>query len=438
MSTLPGNPWKRSGILAKAGLKTGGNYLRHHVGNAIPLKSFHQNKVTLNRKNALSLIGELSQLRGAALKMAQGLSMDTGILPEEFAEVMNSAQYRVPPMNRSLVQIQFKKAMGVVPEKLFNNFEYDAFAAATIGQVHRAEDKKGRLLAVKIQYPNVRRSIDSDLALLKTLAGSFLRKFDISEHLEEMKLRLLEETDYCKEGQNIEEFHQRFSSEMLLFPEYIGEHSNSKILCMTRLDGIHLDEFLNQNPSQLKKDHYGQILWDFFHLHITQNNQTFHADVHPGNFLFQPDGKVGVIDFGCVKTFPENFLDGCLTLVQKFLSENMNGFKEELVKMEFLKNTQADGVTEQAILSLLTRFAELLGEVYRQPFFDFSDSSFRENLNSMLKQGMEIREIRGSRHFVFFNRIVFGLLSMLMKLGATIDTARGCQAVMGWKIGKAA
>ncbi|HJL86372.1 MAG TPA: AarF/ABC1/UbiB kinase family protein, partial [SAR324 cluster bacterium] len=103
MSTLPGNPWKRSGILAKAGLKTGGNYLRHHVGNAIPLKSFHQNKVTLNRKNALSLIGELSQLRGAALKMAQGLSMDTGILPEEFAEVMNSAQYRVPPMNRSLV-----------------------------------------------------------------------------------------------------------------------------------------------------------------------------------------------------------------------------------------------------------------------------------------------------------------------------------------------
>ena len=144
-----------------------------------------------------------------------------------------------------------------------------------------------------------------------------------------------------------------------------------------------------------------------------------------------------MIDFGCVKTFPENFLDGCLTLVQKFLSENMNGFKEELVKMEFLKNTQADGVTEQAILSLLTRFAELLGEVYRQPFFDFSDSSFRENLNSMLKQGMEIREIRGSRHFVFFNRIVFGLLSMLMKLGATIDTARGYQAVMGWKIGKA-
>ena len=103
----------------------------------------------------------------------------------------------------------------------------------------------------------------------------------------------------------------------------------------------------------------------------------------------------------------------------------------------FLKNSKADGVTEQAILSLLTRFAELLGGVYQQQVFNFSDSTFRENLNSILKQGVEIREIRGSRHFVFFNKIVFGLLSMLMKLGAKIDTAQGCQAVMGWKMGKA-
>ena len=96
--------------------------------------------------------------------------------------------------------------MGVAPQKLFNNFEYDAFAAATIGQVHRAEDKKGRPLAVKIQYSNILRSIDSNLTLLKTLAGSFLRKFDIYEHLDEMKLRLLEETDYCKRGKILKNF----------------------------------------------------------------------------------------------------------------------------------------------------------------------------------------------------------------------------------------
>ena len=106
--------------------------------------------------------------------------------------------------------------------------------------------------------------------------------------------------------------------------------------------------------------------------------------------------------------------------------------------MEFLKNSDAEEATEKMIKELLTEFAELLSDVYRKPVFDFSDTSFRKKLNAMLKKGMEIREIRGSRHFVFFNRIVFGLLSMLMKLGSRIETGNGQQAVMGWKIKAAA
>ncbi|MDP6766080.1 MAG: AarF/UbiB family protein, partial [SAR324 cluster bacterium] len=195
---------------------------------------------------------------------------------------------------------------------------------------------------------------------------------------------------------------------------------------------------LKENPDQSRRDHFGQVLWDFFHLHIEQNVHTFHADIHPGNFLFLPDGRVGVIDFGCVKTFPEDFLDGCIRLVQNYLLGNHSGFTDELVKMEFLKNSDAEEATEKMIKALLTEFAELLSNVYRKPVFDFSDTSFRKKLNAMLKKGMEIREIRGSRHFVFFNRIVFGLLSMLMKLGSRIETGNGQQAVMGWKMKAAA
>ena len=234
MNNLPGSPWKRSGIIARAGVKTGGNYIRHHVGNALPIKSLHQDKETLNRKNALSLIKELSQLRGAALKMAQGLSMDTGVLPEEFSEVMNAAQYRVPAMNRSLVRTQFKSTVGSEPEEFFKRFEYEAFAAATIGQVHRAEDKQGRALAVKIQYPNVQKSIESDLSLLKTIAASFLRKFDLNEHLDEMKLRLIEETDYMREGENLVRFSKTFHSPWIIFPKYLKKYSNSKVIALDR------------------------------------------------------------------------------------------------------------------------------------------------------------------------------------------------------------
>ena len=139
-----------------------------------------------------------------------------------------------------------------------------------------------------------------------------------------------------------------------------------------------------------------------------------------------------------VKTFPEDFLDGCIRLVQNYLLGNHSGFTDELVKMEFLKNSDAEEVTEKMIKELLTEFAELLSGVYRKPVFDFSDTSFRKKLNAMLKKGMEIREIRGSRHFVFFNRIVFGLLSMLMKLGSQIETGNGQQAEMGWKMKAAA
>ena len=109
MKSLPQGALIRSGRLAKAGISTGGNYIRHYLGNSLPIKSFHQDQGTLNRKNALSIFKELSQLRGLPLKLAQGLSMDTGLLPIEFMEVMSSAQYSVSPMNRALVRTQFKR-----------------------------------------------------------------------------------------------------------------------------------------------------------------------------------------------------------------------------------------------------------------------------------------------------------------------------------------
>ena len=123
MKSLPQGALIRSGRFAKAGISAGGNYLRHYLGNSLPIKSFHQDQRTLNRKNALSIFKELSQLRGLPLKLAQGLSMDTGLLPIEFMEVMSSAQYSVSPMNRALVRTQFKRYFNDYPENLFQLFE---------------------------------------------------------------------------------------------------------------------------------------------------------------------------------------------------------------------------------------------------------------------------------------------------------------------------
>ena len=403
MKSLPEGALIRSARFAKAGISTGGNYLRHYLGNSLPIKSFHQDQRTLNRKNALSIFKELSQLRGLPLKLAQGMSMDTGLLPIEFMEVMSSAQYSVSPM---------------------------AFAAATIGQVHHAVDFDGVHLAVKVQYPNVRKSILSDLKLLTLFGKQYFKEVNFENYLKEVHDTFLEETDYLKEGRNIQKFREVFISKNIIFPEYKESTSNEQVITMTFLKGDHLDQLLKKNPDQNIKDNYGQILWDFFHDNINSKDNIFHADVHPGNFLFCEDGKVGIIDFGCVKVFPELFIKSCTRLVQKHLNSDQDGFLNELECMGFIKNASETSIKEKKIELLFKTFAEILGSIYEKPIFNFGDKQFREGLNNLFQQGLAIKEVRGSEHFIFFNRITFGLMSILMKLESNIETKSALEIIM--------
>ncbi len=430
MKSLNGGALIRSGRFAKAGMSAGGNYLRHYLGNSLPIKNFHQDKRTLNRKNAVSIFKELSQLRGLPLKLAQGMSMDTGLLPIEFMEVMTSAQYSVPPMNRALVRTQFKRSFNEYPENIFQSFDYDAFAAATIGQVHHAKNSNGVRLVVKVQYPNVRKSIYSDLKLLSFFGKQFFKGVNFENYLDEVRDTLLEETDYLKEGRNIQKFREIFSSKQIIFPEYKESTSNEKVLTMTFLEGDHLDQMLKKRPDQKIINNYGQIMWNFFHENIDSVNNTFHADVHPGNFLFCEGGKLGVIDFGCIKVFPDQFIKSCIRLVQKHLNGSHKEFLNELEYMGFIKNGSNQSAKEKKIERLFSNLAKILGSIYEKSIFDFGDNKFREDLNNLFQHAMEIREVRGSEQFIFFNRITFGLMSILMKLEAKIETNEAREIIL--------
>ena len=427
MKSLSGGALIRSGRFAKAGMSAGGNYLRHYLGNSLPIKNLHQDQKTLNRKNAVSIFKELSKLRGLPLKLAQGMSMDTGLLPIEFMEVMSSAQYSVPPMNRALVRTQFKRNFNEYPENLFHSFDYDAFAAATIGQVHHAKNFDGVNLVVKVQYPNVRKSIYSDIKLLSFFGKKFFKDVNLENYLDEVRDTLIEETDYLKEGRNIQKFRELFLSKDIVFPEYEKSTSNEQVITMTFLEGDHLDQMLKKRPDQKKRNNYGQIMWNFFHENINSLNNTFHADVHPGNFLFCEDGSVGVIDFGCIKVFPDQFIKSCIRLVQNHLNSAHDEFLNELECMGFIKNVSDLSGKEKKIEKLFSGLAKIMGSIYEKSNFDFGNKNFRKELNNLFQQGLEIREVRGSEQFIFFNRITFGLMSILMKLEAKIDTreARG-------------
>lgn len=420
MSDFPSSKFERGRIIAKTGLKVGTNYAQRYIkkkitGKEDSAKNFHS-------ENAREVFKEFTKLRGTALKIAQGMSMDQGFLPEEFAEVMTQAQYSVPPINKALVRAIIKRELGEYPEQIFAHFEADAFAAASIGQVHKAVLKDGRKVAIKIQYPNVRETIDSDMIVAKSLARRIIKKGqDIDPYFDEIRSTLLIETDYLHEGAQIKAFKERFGSECFLIPDWIQEYSTERILCMSFLEGRHLGDFLKEGPSQDERNHFGQLIWEFFHEELRIGGYV-HADTHPGNFLFTHDGKLGIIDFGCVKLFPDEFFTNYLKLLPCHLGDDEEAIRELYTKLEVINPNAKVQSKEDEYYNFARNYGIMFSKPYRYDFFDFSNPDFDNEIRHFTKEAPLSNEVRGSKHFLYTSRVHTGLYSILIKLGAVIST----------------
>jgi predicted unusual protein kinase regulating ubiquinone biosynthesis (AarF/ABC1/UbiB family) len=422
MSDFPSSKFERSKIIAKTGLKVGTNYAQRYLKKKMTGKESDAKE--FNTNNAKEVFKEFTKLRGTALKIAQGMSMDQGFLPEEFAEVMTQAQYSVPPINKALVRTIIKKELGDYPEKIFKSFNPEAFAAASIGQVHQAELMDGTRVAVKIQYPNVRETIDSDMTVAKALARRIIKKGqDIDPYFNEIRDTLIQETNYTHEGAQIDEFRQRFGNEKTIIPEWIQDLSTEKVLTMSFINGRHLNEFLKENPSQDERNHFGQLIWDFFHEEIRVGGYV-HADTHPGNFLFTYDGNLGVIDFGCVKLFPDEFFTNYLRLLPCHLANDQDAIRELYVKLDVINPEAREQEKETEYYNFARNYGIMFSKPYRYDLFDFSKPEFEQDIRKFTREAPLSNELRGSKHFLYTSRVHTGLYSLLIKLGAQINTIR--------------
>ncbi|NBC25618.1 MAG: phosphotransferase [Bacteroidetes bacterium] len=427
MTDFPSSKFDRGKIFAKTGLKVGSGYAKHYL-KTLKGATNKQNSDFYNQ-TAQDIFSEFTKLRGTALKIAQSLSIDQGFLPDEFAEVMTQAQYSVPPINRSLVRSIIKQELGSYPELLFDSFDTKATAAASIGQVHRARLKDGTPVAVKIQYPGVRDTITSDLGLAKSLFKRFIKnKDELNDYFEEIEATLNLETDYIHEGQTIERFHERFEGEEITTPRWIKEYSTERVLTMTFIEGEHLKEFLERSPGQDEKNRYGQLLWDFFHKQIEQFDE-IHADTHPGNFLLTPDGRLGVIDFGCVKSFPPAFFKDYLQLLPTHLNRNLDEIKELYYRLGVLKGDPDNSESEKRYFDFCLNYGYTFAMPYERDQFDFGDHEYKEMIKGYTKNAPVGNEVRGNKHFIYSTRVHLGLYHFLMKLGAFVDTQQSKQIV---------
>jgi len=427
MNDFPSSKYDRGKIFAKTGLKVGTNYAKHYLKNLRGADS-NRNSEFYNQ-TAQQIFSEFTKLRGTALKIAQSLSIDQGLLPDEFSEVMTQAQYSVPPINRSLVRSIIKRELGDYPESLFESFDTEAIAAASIGQVHAARLKTGEKVAVKIQYPGVRDTIASDLGLAKSLFKRFIKnKDELEEYFEEIESTLRLETDYINEGETIDRFHERFSTDRFETPRWIEEFSTERVLTMSYLEGEHLKEFLKRDPSQEEKNSFGQKIWDFFHEQVRQSDE-IHADTHPGNFLLTKEGKLGIIDFGCVKNFPNEFFRDYLLLLPTHLERDLDKIKALYNRLDVLKGDPETDEKEKKYFEFCLNYGFTFAMPYESDTFDFGDPEYKELIRGYTKNAPIGNEARGNKHFLYSTRVHLGLYHFLMKLGATIETRKSQEIV---------
>lgn len=425
-NSIPVSKVARATKFFKAGVKMGGNYAAHYTKKAFG----GGDREELDRKNAEEIFNVLSQLKGTALKIAQMLSVDTGILPKAYAEKFASAQNNAMRLSGPLVMNTFRKYTGQSPHELYDTFNAEAIAAASIGQVHEAY-KNDKRLAVKIQYPGVADSIHSDINMVKPFVLRYMgvSAEAVQQYVDEIVERLIEETDYVKElanGLNALEVAKNHPN--IVIPKYYPDLSNHRILTMDWLEGTALNDFIQNEADQEKRNTIGQALVDFFQDQI-HSNKKFHADLHPGNFLVTEDLKLGVIDFGCSKELPIDFYHHYFSLVKEDVLSDKEQLRKIFIYLDFLRET--DTPEEQDLYwDITNRSVEIISRPLRVATFNFGDEQYNQDLQKFgdeLSNNQNLKNnnaARGSRHALFLHRAFIGLFGILYNLKATVSFDR--------------
>lgn len=359
----------------------------------------------------------LGELKGAAMKIGQMASVAQDVLPKELAQALTKLQKEAPPMPFEVIAGQIERELGSRPEHLFSQFAREPFAAASIGQVHRARTDDGREVVVKIQYPGVDESVDSDLAHLKLAlrASGLLRlsKDNVNVLFAEIRARLREELDYTNEADNVRAFrkfhaHQPF----IAVPEVVGERSSQRILTLTYVPGDNINELDAKGYSQEARDLIGLHLFQLF-LEQMFRFGAIHADPNPANFAFRPDGSLVVYDFGCVKKLkPE--------IVKAYASTILAGIEERYEAVE--AGLLALGARNPAGPPVELEYYKEWRDVILLPFarpepFDYGSSTVHEEVVKRVPTILKrIASFQPPVEVVFIDRVIGGHYGNLRKI----------------------
>ncbi|BCG45688.1 ABC1 family protein MXAN_0725 [Citrifermentans bremense] len=367
-------------------------------------------------KAALELLGTMGYLRGAVMKVGQMLTLPE-MVPEQYARLLSSLSFEAPPMHYAMVREVFYDEFGREPEEMFASFEKRAFAAASLGQVHRARLHSGEQVAVKIQYPGIARTIQSDLKNLRLLLQPMRVGDDwpnLLDKLAEIESVLLAETDYLKEAEVARAVRGHFPPEYgIVVPKVHDGYSSRRVLTTEHLEGVHIDEFLASDPSQEVRDHYTHLM-TVATMRLLYRMHWLLADPNPGNYIFMPNGRLGLVDFGCTRVLTdEEWQLQCEAEAAAFQKDDKE-MERIIVKASLYESAQEMG----------KKRVELVGRVIRwqlepwlvEGLFDFGDSDFFHRGIDALREATKTGYLRGMPLHIWTTRFVLGARAVVYRL----------------------
>jgi predicted unusual protein kinase regulating ubiquinone biosynthesis (AarF/ABC1/UbiB family) len=431
---IPVGRFQRFTALGTLQAKIGAAYLFHWLRGWFTSAEEKQRLLAeAHWRTALRLLDSMTYLRGVVMKVGQTLANFPDIAPAEFVETLQRLHYDAPPMHWSLLRELVHNELGDDPDNLFAAFDKEAFAAASLGQVHRAQLKSGEEVAVKIQYPGIARSIESDFRnlFLYLLPARLTKDWEnTKDQFDDLRQRLALETDYELEASNQRKARPLFRDEDgIVVPRVYPQFSTSRILTMELLEGKHLSEWLAGDPPQENRNEIGRKIVTAFY-RLLYAGRMVYVDYHPGNFLVLDDGRLGVLDFGFI--FPVEGEEW--ELFRRVDRPLTTGLREDRIAV--LKEWADISEDEPDRLRLCDEYAQWCWmSRYRGGEYDFSDEEeFRRGIDLFVEM-VRKRYSRARPNTPVMSRHQFAWRAVLYQLKAKIDIRALAEAEVkatGW------
>lgn len=374
-------------------------------------------------KHAGELRAALGGLKGPLMKVAQMLATIPDALPADYAAELAQLQSHAPPMGRPFVRRRMAAELGPDWQKHFREFPLEPAAAASLGQVHRAVLADGRVVACKLQYPNIEAAVEADLAQLRLIFALYRRydaAIDTSRIFEEISARLREEIDYEREARHMALYREMLADEPgIHVPEPIPELSTRRLLTMTWLEGRPLLEY--RDAPQEVRNRLAMRMFRAWYVPF-YNYGVIHGDPHLGNYTVREDLGLNLMDFGCVRIFAPRVVEAVIDLYRALVRGDRDLAVSAYRKWGF---ERLDG----AVIDILNDWAAYLYSPLMddRPRLIDETASSRYGREVAIRVHQRLREVGGvtpPREFVFLDRAAIGLGAVFLHLRAEVNWHR--------------